>query len=360
MRFINFAPERGINIVCLAISAAAPILAIGPIVGGAVGLVAAFGLLAAMKYQADPAHRIRQAAYGAVWLIRTFIVAIEQMAYEDVYALRDTLPFGWTACTWAWITPIFMAALDLLAYGVTSARAAALQEAKELTESLSRADERDRERAEKIKQEATETREYQLSIARIQAETERKNAAVAAEATAEAAKAAAEASRKVAEAEAEARKVEAEARRGEAEAKRKAAEDRRKEAEAAAEAERKRIESERKRQEEAEDRRKQQVAEKQRIAAAEADKMRARQEADAEAERKFREQEAEAASASGRIKERFRLASGDERRKIVAEAEAALLVQLGRTPTQQEIGAAAGTSDRTVREYQKERNDIAA
>lgn len=371
----NFPPERGINIVCLLITVAAPVLSIGPITGGAIGAVSAFGLLAAMKYQADPNAGVRRIAYGAVWAIRIFVVAVEQMAYQDVYTARPSLPFGWSAETWGWITPVFMAALDLFAYAITSARAAANAEEQAEAAYLSRADTLEKERAERLLAEQREKREHEARLAQIAADTAKAQAEAAARAQAEAARAQAEAQAEAARAQAEAVRIKAEADRKAAEvaaeAARKQAEERRKQAEATAEADRKREEDERKRQEAArklaeaaaeakrlqaeaaEARRNEQLIEQQRIAQQRAEQQQREREAAEAANRKREQEEAEARAASDAKRNRFRLASGFERLQMIAETEATLTSALNRRPTQAEIANELGTTDRTLRECLK-------
>jgi len=360
----NFPPERGINIVCLLITVAAPVLSIGPITGGAIGAVSAFGLLAAMKYQADPNAGVRRIAYGAVWAIRIFVVAVEQMAYQDVYTARPSLPFGWSAETWGWITPVFMAALDLFAYAITSARAAANAEEQAEAEYLQRADILEKERAERKANEEREKREHEARLAQIAADTAKAQAEAAARAQAEAARAQAEAQAEAARAQAEAVKVQAEAqaeaqkekrkqaeiaaeeRRKQAEADRKRAEDTQKQAEAAAEVRRRLAE-------EAEARRNAQLIEEQRIAQQRAEQQQPEREAAEAANRKREEEEAEARAASDAKRNRFLSASGSERLQMIAETEAALTSALNRRPTQAEIANELGTTDRTLRECLK-------
>lgn len=370
----NFPPERGINIVCLLITVAAPVLSIGPITGGAIGAVSAFGLLAAMKYQSDPNAGVRRIAYGAVWAIRIFVVAVEQMAYQDVYTARPSLPFGWSAETWGWITPVFMAALDLFAYAITSARAAANADEQAEAEYLQRADILEKERAERKATEEREKREHEARLAQIAADTAKAQAEAAARAQAEAAKAQAEAQAEAARVQAEAVKAKAEADRKAAEvaaeAARKQAEERRKQAEATAEADRKRAEDERKRAEaarkvaeaaaevkrrlaeEAEARRNAQLIEEQRIAQQRAEQEQREREAAEAANRKREQEEAEARAASDAKRNRFLSASGPEKWDMIVKAEAQLSSALGRKPTQKQIADEAGTSERTVREYQ--------
>lgn len=342
----NFPPERGINIVCLLITVAAPVLSIGPITGGAIGAVSAFGLLAAMKYQADPNAGVRRIAYGAVWAIRIFVVAVEQMAYQDVYTARPSLPFGWSAETWGWITPVFMAALDLFAYAITSARAAANAEEQAEAEYLQRADILEKERAERKANEEREKREHEARLAQIAADTAKAQAEAAARAQAEAARAQAEAQAEAARAQAEAVRIKAEADRKREEDKRNREEDARKVAEAAAEARRRQAE-------EAEDRRNAQIVEQQRLAQQKAAQEQREREAAEAANRKREQEEAEARAASDAKRNRFRLStSASERWDMIVKAEAHLTSALGRKPTQKQIAEEVGTSERTVREYQ--------
>ena len=77
--FKNFTFPLGINIVCLIITAIAPTIAIGPLVGTPLGLACSFGLLAAMEYQRSADGNVRSAAMALVWLIRFFAVTLEQI-----------------------------------------------------------------------------------------------------------------------------------------------------------------------------------------------------------------------------------------------------------------------------------------
>jgi len=349
----NFPPERGINIVCLLITVAAPVLSIGPITGGAIGAVSAFGLLAAMKYQSDPNAGVRRIAYGAVWAIRIFVVAVEQMAYQDVYTARPSLPFGWSAETWGWITPVFMAALDLFAYAITSARAAANAEEQAEAEYLQRADILEKERAERKANEEREKREHEARLAQIAADTAKAQAEAAARAQAEAAKAQAAAQTEAARAQAEAVRIQAEADRKRAEADRKREEDERKRQEAARKLAEAAAEAKRLQAEAAEARRNEQLIEQQRIAQQRAEQQQREREAAEAANRKREQEEAEARAASDAKQNRFRLStSAAERWDMIVKAEAHLTSALGRKPTQKQIAEEVGTSERTVREYQ--------
>lgn len=127
--FNSITPERGINIVCLIISAAAPALAIGPVIGIPTGAVAALGLLAVMAGQSSTNAAERRQAYVGAWIIRAFVICFEQMAYQDAMSFRASLPFGFGAVAWSWAAVCFMAVLDLWAYSRTAARAEAEAEA---------------------------------------------------------------------------------------------------------------------------------------------------------------------------------------------------------------------------------------
>ena len=127
--FRNLTFPLGINIVCLIITAIAPTLAIGPVVGLPLGLACSFGLLAAMEYQRSADGNVRSAAMMLVWLIRFFAVTLEQMAYQDAFEDRKSLPFGLDAMWWGWIAPVVLGALDIMAYYITDARAAATSSA---------------------------------------------------------------------------------------------------------------------------------------------------------------------------------------------------------------------------------------
>lgn len=329
----NFTPELGINIVCLLITAAAPTIAIGPLVGLPLGLAAAFGLLAAMKYQRNADGNVRSAALMSVWLIRVFVVALEQMAYQDAFALRASLPFGFSAMVWGWLAPVFMGALDLLAYGITAARANATAEAAENAANLARADELDNARREREAEKEAAKYRQELELARIAAETEKAKAQAIATAQAEAAKAQAAAQAEAVRAKAEAAKAQAEAARRqaeiaaeaagrEAEAKRKEAEAARNRAEEQAEARKKEAEIKRKQEEEA---RKQQEAER-------------------------NQRSAQEAAIKARIA-RWRDAQPEERAAMIEEAEQEVTARTGKKATQAEIAAIIGVSDRTIRDF---------
>ncbi len=313
--------------------AAAPTIAIGPLVGLPLGLAAAFGLLAAMKYQKSSEERVRRAAYVSVWLVRIFVVALEQMAYQDAFALRASLPFGFSAMTWGWIAPLFMGALDLLAYGITAARAAAQAEAADHAANLARADELDKERHERKAAEDAAKREQELALARIAAETEKAKAQASATAQAEAARAQAEAQAEAAKAKARAAEAQAEADRKkaelaaeaagrEAEAKRKQEEEARKRAEDQAEARRKEQAERRKQEEEA--RRQQEAGRKEKAAQ-------------------------EAAIIAKRA--RWTAAMPEEKVAMLEEAEQEIIARTGKKPIQDEIAAVIGVTSRTIRDF---------
>jgi len=219
-------PEKGINFVCLAITAAAPGLAIGWEIGLPTGAAAALGLLAVMQGQQSANQRERSQAYAGAWIIRGFVICFEQMAYQDRFDVRASLPFGWSPIFWAWASVVFMAVLDLWAYYRTATKAAAAAEAAEIAASLKRMEEKEaREAAEREAREAADRqaradrderdRQERLELARIKAEADK------------AAKLAAE------------------------ETRRKEVEEKRKEVELAAETERKRLELEWKKVEDA-------------------------------------------------------------------------------------------------------------
>ena len=150
----QFNPETGINIVCLGISAFAPALAIGPVIGTPTGIAIALGLMSVIRAQQNSAASVRSTYYVGAWFIRVFAGAFEVMAYTDVFAERSTLPFSLSPTVWAWITAAFMAALDLWALSATSARAEAAQQEIEIQESIASAERQDHERrAEKAEEE---------------------------------------------------------------------------------------------------------------------------------------------------------------------------------------------------------------
>lgn len=355
-------PERGINIVCLFISAGAPAVAIGPTVGTPTGLAIGLGLLAVIRAQSSASGTVRNTYFLGAWIIRIFSGAFEVMAYTDVFSARTSLPFELSPIVWAWATALFMAALDLWALQATATSARAAVEAAEYEDSLARADRLDRERHERKAQEEEAERAYQIQLARIQAETETRKAEAAANAQAEAAKAQAEAERKVAEAQAEARKVEAEARRKQAEvqaeAERKQAEERRKLAEVQADAERKRKEEYRKEREEKRKQEEAQRIEKERITREREQAAQREAEAKAEADRKFRQAEAEAVATSAEKRKRWQEAKAEERAQIVREAEAKAEELHGRKPTQVEVAQLIGISDRALREFKNQHSQF--
>ena len=332
-------PETGINIVCLAISALAPALAIGPVVGLPTGAAIALGLIAVIKNQRHASDAVRKQYFLGAWFIRIFAGCFEQMAYFDQFDQRPTLPFALDATAWAWIATVFMAAIDLWAYRATAARAAAKTEAlnQAAADAKNHQYHQEEERAETERKRAEV--EAQIQLAKIHAEADTRKAT-------EIAKAEAEARKYEAEMAAEARKIEAEEARKREEAKaetaRKQAEERRKRAELEAETERNRTESRRKEQEEnrkrAEERRKQAEAQKRDLERLEQEK--------AEAARKQAETEAE-------MKTRWAAADLDTRKALIPEAERKLFHFLGRKPTQAEIAAELGTTDRTLRNYSK-------
>lgn len=165
-------PERGINLVCLAITAAAPALAIGPIIGIPTGAVAALGLLAVMAgQQSTNAAERRQASVGA-WIIRAFVLCFEQMAYQDAMSGRTSLPFGFGPVAWSWAAVCFMAVLDLWAYSRAAARAEAKAEADAELASFARMEvQQEKERQEREAAAERNTRE-RLELARIKAQAD--------------------------------------------------------------------------------------------------------------------------------------------------------------------------------------------
>lgn len=329
----NFTFPTGINIVCLIITAIAPTLAIGPVVGLPLGLACSFGLLAAMEYQRSADGNVRSAAMALVWLIRFFAVALEQMAYQDAFEDRKSLPFGLDAMWWGWIAPVVMGALDIMAYYITAARAAAMSNAADNAANLERADEQDRERREREAEKERAKYAQELDLARIVAATETAKAQALATAQTETAKAQAAAQAEGVRAKAEAAKAQAEAARRQseiaAEANRNKADADRKDAEAA----RKRVEEQAEaRRKEAEQRRNQQEAERKRE----------------EAERN--KQAAQEAATRARIA-RWRDAQPDERTTMIEEAEAEVSGRTGKKATQAEIAAVIGVTDRTIRDF---------
>lgn len=341
------APENGINLVCLIITAVSPAIAIGPIIGGAVGLVASFGLLAAMKYQADPSRRVRKTAYAAVWGIRIFILTMEQMAYQDGFAVRKSLPFGWTPETWGWIVPCFMAGLDLLAYALKAARAAAAAEAAEIAANLARADELDKEKHERKAAEEEAKRGHEIILARLAAETEERLATIAAKTELEKETKKAEEDRKKAEAEAEARKVESEEKRKLAEIA--SEEKRRKE-----EAERNKEERERKQAEDDRNRKEAERKEAERIQKEKQDAERQQREREAQKAAQERAEAATIAAEAERKARAWKDADTATRAEIIAQAEETAANLYNRKPTQTEVAQIIGVSDRTLRDFKNQ------
>ena len=188
--FQNITPERGINIVCLIISAAAPALAIGPVIGAPTGAVAALGLLAVMAGQSSTNAAERRQAYVGAWIIRTFVLCFEQMAYQDAMSGRASLPFGFGPVEWSWAAVCFMSFLDLWAYSRTAARAEAEAEAAaeaasfarmEAAESAARAERMEMARMrtqadieKKALEEKRKQQERALELERIRLESEEK------------------------------------------------------------------------------------------------------------------------------------------------------------------------------------------
>lgn len=317
----NLTFPLGINIVCLIITAIAPTLAIGPVVGLPLGLACSFGLLAAMEYQRSADGNVRSAAMALVWLIRFFAVALEQMAYQDAFEDRKSLPFGLDAMWWGWIAPVVMGALDIMAYYITAARAAATSSAADHAANLARADELDSARREREAEKERAKYAQELELARIVAATETAKAQALATAQAEAVRAKAEAAK--AQAETARRKAEIAA-----EADQKREENDRKEAEAA-----------RRRAEEQQEARRKEAADR-----------RSREEAERKETEKIKA-EKEAADADARAKTaRWKEATATERLEIIQDAEIEAGRMAGRKPTQAEIAAIVGVTDRTIRE----------
>jgi len=356
--------EKGINIVCLIITAAAPVFSLG-VLGVPLGAVSALALLAAMQGQQSPSHSVRAKSYAAVWLVRVAAACLEQMAYQmGAFAWMDAapgraLPFGVSPAHFAWAVVVFVGAVDVLAYGYTAAKAAAAAEQKEHDESLARADALDRERAERVAAEKEAERRAAIELERIKVEAQTKQAELSAKAQAEVA-------RVQAEAQAEAAKAQAEVARVQAEAAKAQAEERQKQAAAAAEAARRQAEEQERQQEatrkraedEAERRRQAEVAkraENERIEQQAREKEAREKAAIAEAARlkaEAEQREAEAAAASARASDGKRKLwqSSDHNEKanlIIAATKA-----LQENPTQKQIAEALGISDRALRDFQ--------
>ena len=338
----NFTPELGINITCLIITAAAPTIAIGALVGTPLGLAAAFGLLAAMKYQRSADGNVRSAALMSVWLIRVFVVALEQMAYQDAFTLRASLPFGFSAMVWGWLAPVFMGALDLLAYGITAARANATAEAAENAANLARADELDNARREREAEKERAAYAQQLELARLAQDAETRRAELAHNANVEIAR-----SENMAKADAE--KARSEAAKAKAEADRKRSEVGAERERNQAEAKRKDAEAARKRAEEQQEVRRKEAADK-----------RSQQEAERRQQEAERRQQEAAQAAIIAKRARWTAAAPDERSTMIDEAAAEVSTKTGKTPTQLEIANVIGVSDRTIRDFLNSRLKLAA
>ena len=363
-------PERVINVTCQVTSAAAPVFTLGPL-GIPVGIVSAAGLELAMVNTRSEHANVRKNGRFLVWAVRIFVCILEQMAYQavclywvDETAQKRTLPFGLDPMTFAWGIVVFMAILDLGAYLSNSAKAAAVAIEKEYRENIERGDEIEKQRAERMANEAREKREHEARLAQIAADTAKAQAEAAARAQAEAARAQAEAQAEAARAQAEAVRIKAEAdrqaaevaaeaARKRAEADRKRQEDERKREEAARKVAEAAAEARRRQAEEAEARRNAQIVEQQRLAQQKAAQEQREREAAEAANRKREQEEAEARAASDAKRNRFRLASGFERLQMIAETEATLTSALNRRPTQAEIANELGTTDRTLRECLK-------
>ena len=338
----NFTPELGINITCLIITAAAPTIAIGALVGTPLGLAAAFGLLAAMKYQRSADGNVRSAALMSVWLIRVFVVALEQMAYQDAFTLRASLPFGFSAMVWGWLAPVFMGALDLLAYGITAARANATAEAAENAANLARADELDNARREREAEKERVAYAQQLELARLAQDAETRRAELAHNANVEIAR-----SENMAKADAE--KARSEAAKAKAEADRKRSEVGAERERNQAEAKRKDAEAAWKRAEEQQEVRRKEAADK-----------RSQQEAERRQQEAERRQQEAAQAAIIAKRARWTAAAPDERSTMIDEAAAEVSTKTGKTPTQLEIANVIGVSDRTIRDFLNSRLKLAA
>ena len=143
-------PETWINYTCLAISAIAPALAIGPAVGLPTGFAIALGLAATIRAQRHSSGQVRRKYMVGAWIIRVFAGVFEQMAYCDQFRIRESLPLGLDAVQWAWLAVIFMAALDLWALSATSARSQAQAEASAEEDSYARVErmQQEKEKAE--------------------------------------------------------------------------------------------------------------------------------------------------------------------------------------------------------------------
>ena len=340
--FRNLTFPLGINIVCLIITAIAPTLAIGPVVGLPLGLACSFGLLAAMEYQRSADGNVRSAAMALVWLIRFFAVALEQMAYQDAFEDRKSLPFGLDAMWWGWIAPVVMGALDIMAYYITAARAAATSSAADHAANLARADELDNARREREAEKERVAYAQQLELARLAQDAETRRAELAHNANVEIAR-----SENMAKADAE--KARSEAAKAKAEADRKRSEVGAERERNQAEAKRKDAEAARKRAEEQQEVRRKEAADK-----------RSQQEAERRQQEAERRQQEAAQAAIIAKRARWTAAAPDERSTMIDEAAAEVSTKTGKTPTQLEIANVIGVSDRTIRDFLNSRLKLAA
>ena len=181
MIFTSITPERGINIVCLIISAASPALAINLTIGIPTGAVAALGLMAVMSGQQSTNASERRQAYIGAWIIRAFVLCFEQMAYQDAMSGRASLPLGFGPVEWSWAAVLFMAVLDLWAYSRTAARAEAAAEAAEIAASFARAEAQQEKERQEREAAAERSRLERLELARIKAQSEQERTRLEAE-----------------------------------------------------------------------------------------------------------------------------------------------------------------------------------
>ncbi len=242
-------PLQIINYTELIFAAVAHIITI-PYIGVLTGLICGCAVHYTIQIQADgkkPATR-KRAFYGTLFF-KTGQLWIHQTSFLFMFQVSGkTLPFGWSLDVWAWITTVFIFAVDVWALSVTSQEAAEAAEAAEIEASFARAKEREeREAAERAERQERDRLE-RLELARIHAEA-KTTAKLAAEETA---RKIAEEQRKAAELAAELERIRVETewkkvelQRNAEEAARNAAEARRKEEEQ----ERKRVEAERKAEE---------------------------------------------------------------------------------------------------------------
>lgn len=232
-------PLQVINYTELLFAFVAHIITI-PFIGVLTGLICGCAVHYTIQIQADgkkPATR-KQAFYGTL-LFKIGQLWIHQTSFLFMFQVSGkTLPFGWSLDVWAWVTTVFIFAIDVWALSVTSQEAAEKAESVAEEESFARVAEREeKERLARLERERLATEE-RLALAKIHAETKERTRLASEETARELARKQAEVERT--KLETERTKLELEWKSAEAE--RNAAEQKRK----AEEAERTRLEQERK------------------------------------------------------------------------------------------------------------------